>query len=368
MTSPLLLPFTFRNGVTARNRVWLAPMTNQQSHADGSLADDELRWLEKRARGGFGVIETCATHVSKDGQGWPGELGFFDDALLPGLIRLASTLAIEGALSIAQLFHGGTRSPSSLTGQRPWSASELPAVPPDVESPRAATEGDIAAVIQHFRAAALRAVHAGFTGIELHGAHGYLLCQFLSKTMNTRTDAWGGSLEGRARLIRETLRAVRRSVPPRFVVGVRLSPEDMGQATGLDLDESIDVARWLAEDGADFIHVSLWDGTRNTKKRPGEHAIPLFRAALPPNVALVAAGNVWTRADADAMLEKGADAVALGRSAIANPAWPRDAADPTWQPRRPPFTVAELRERGLSTAFAGYMRRWKGFVADEGAV
>ena len=94
-------PLTFRTGLTAPNRVVLAPMTNKQSHADGSLSDDELHWLCSRAEGGFGVVMTCASHVAKDGQGWPGELGIFDDALLPGLTRLASLIFADGLTSRA---------------------------------------------------------------------------------------------------------------------------------------------------------------------------------------------------------------------------------------------------------------------------
>lgn len=356
----LLEPFSFRNGVKARNRAWLAPLTNQQSHADGTLSEDELAWLLLRARGGFGVVETCAAHVAKDGQAWPGELGVFDDALKPGLARLGGALREAGALGVVQLFHGGLRAEASLIGGEPWSASE--GVAPDVA--RAATEADLARVIAQFRDAAVRTYEAGFAGVELHGAHGYLLCQFLSATMNRRTDGWGGALEGRARLARETLRAIRGAVPASFVVGIRLSPEDFGNARGLDLDESVTVARWLAEDGADFIHISLWDAQKNTRKRPEQHAVPLFRGALPPEVALVVAGGVWTRGEAEALLDRGATAVAVGRAAIANPDWADRVADAGWEPRRPPLTVEELRARGLSEAFAGYMRRWKGFVAD----
>jgi 2,4-dienoyl-CoA reductase-like NADH-dependent reductase (Old Yellow Enzyme family) len=236
---------TFRNGVRSRNRVWLAPMTNSQSHADGSLSDDELRWLRMRASGGFGVVETCASHVALDGQGWAGELGIFDDRLLPGLQRLASALEAGGALGIVQIFHGGVRAPSSLTGQIPWSATD--AEVPRAERPRAGTEEDLLRVIGQFKDAAVRAHSAGFAGVELHGAHGYLFGQFLG-AMNTRSDRWGGSLENRARLLREAMRAVRGAVPDRFVVGVRLSPEDYGNARGLDLDESLQVARWLAAD------------------------------------------------------------------------------------------------------------------------
>jgi len=355
-------PLIFRCGLRTRNRIWLAPMTNRQSHDDGSLSDDELSWLERRAEGGFGVIETCAAHVSRDGQGWPGELGIFDDTLMPGLTRLASAISAHGVAGIVQIFHGGLRSPSRLIGQPPWSASAYEA--PGADPARAATEEDIARAVQSFASASVRAQTAGFAGVELHGAHGYLFGQFLSATLNRRTDPWGGSLEGRARLLREATQAVRRAVSPRFAVGVRLSPEDRGNAVGLDLDESIQVARWLADDGVDFIHLSLWDATQNTRKRPSEHPVTLFRSALPGDVAIVAAGGVWTRADAESILAKGASAVALGLAGIANPDWAARVSDISWEPRRPPLTIAELRERGLNETFAGLMRNWKGFVAE----
>ena len=360
--SSVLEPLLFRNGTRARNRVWLAPMTNQQSHEDGTLSDDELAWLDMRARGGFGVVETCAAHVSVDGKAWPGELGVYADGLLPGLRKLAFVLAGHGALGVVQLFHGGLRSSRSITGVRPWSASDSDAA--GDERARPATEDDLARAVAQFRDAAARCAAAGFAGVELHGAHGFLFGQFLSVTMNKRTDAWGGSLTGRARLVRETMRAVRAAVPERFLVGVRLSPEDHGNAVGLDLDESLQLARWLCEDGADFIHLSLWDVFRNTRKRPHQHPLPLFREVIPRKVVLVAAGGVWTRGDAERVLDEGADAVAIGRAAIANPEWPLDIANSRWEPRRPPLTVAELRARGLNERFANYMRNWAGFVAE----
>jgi 2,4-dienoyl-CoA reductase-like NADH-dependent reductase (Old Yellow Enzyme family) len=269
-------------------------------------------------------------------------------------------LADAGALGVVQLFHGGERAPAAITGQPPWSAMADGARGAD--SVRPATSADIVRVISQFRDAAKRASDAGFAGVELHGAHGFLFGQFLS-AMNARIDAWGGSLDARARLIRETMRAVRSAVPRTFVVGVRLSPEDHGNARGLDLDESVQVARWLCDDGADFVHLSLWDSRENTRKRPREHAVPIFRTALPRDVALIVAGGVWTRADAESLLDIGASGIALGRAAIANPDWPLRAGDASWMPRRPPFTIAELRERGLNAKFAGYMRNWSGFVA-----
>lgn len=364
----LFEPVTFRSGARSRNRLALAPLTNGQSHPDGTLSDDELRWLLMRADGGFGVVSTCAAHVALDGQGWEGELGLHDDRLVPRLQKLATSLWDRGSLGFVQLFHGGVRAPSKVTGQQPWSASAFHEDGKSFEAPRTASEEDILRVIEQFRAAAVRTREAGFQGIELHGAHGYLLGQFLSATMNQRTDAWGGALDRRARLMREVVRAVRAAVPHPFTVGIRISPEDYGYARGLDLDENLELVRWLVDDGIDFLHVSLWEAQAMTKKRPQEHALPLFRKACGDQVRLFAAGSIWTREEAQRTLDLGADVVALGRAAIANPDWPLRAQDPAWSPRRPPLSPAELAERGVNPTFVTYLRRWKGFVGDEAPV
>ncbi|HEU4734020.1 MAG TPA: NADH:flavin oxidoreductase [Kofleriaceae bacterium] len=356
-------PLTLRSGAVVPNRIALAPLTNGQSLADGRLGDDELAWLARCADGGFGLIETCAAYVGLDGKAWDGELGVDRNEDLPGLTRLAARIRRGGALAIVQLFHGGVRATRRLSGQAVWSASTWHEDAPTFEVPRAATTDDLARVIEQFAAAARRVQLAGFDGVELHGAHGYLLSQFLSAKMNPRDDGWGGDLVGRARLIREATRAVRARVGPRFTVGVRLSLEDWGAARGLDLDESIQVARWLAEDGVDFVHASLWSSAAMTKKRPDQHPVPLLRAALPPAVCVIACGGIWTAADAIAIRERGADLIAIGRAAICNPDWPIAARTPGWEPRRPPLSPAELAERAVSPVFIGYLRKWKNFVA-----
>ncbi len=363
MTSSLFTPITFRSGAVASNRLALAPLTNQQSHDDGTLSDAERLWLERRAAGGFGLVETCAAHVSEDGKGFDGQLGVWGDHQLPGLRALAAGLAARGALGLVQLYHGGVRSPSRLIGQQPWSASSFDEAREGFERPRPATDADLERVHRDFVAAAMRARTAGFAGVELHGAHGYLFSQFLSRTMNLRSDGWGGALNNRARLLREVTRAVRAECPAPFLLGVRLSPEDFGHAHGLDLDESLQVAAWLAEDGVDYVHLSLWDVRRNTAKRPQEHAIPLFRAAVPDAVRIVVAGKIWTPADAAAQIDRGADLVALGRSAILNPDWPRRAVDPDFTPERGPLTRAQLHDRAISDAFVDYLGRFPGMVA-----
>ncbi|MEO8702366.1 MAG: NADH:flavin oxidoreductase [Kofleriaceae bacterium] len=357
-------PLTLPSGLVLPNRIALAPMTNLQSLPDGSLGDDELAFLACRADGGFGFVETCAAYVALDGKAWDGQLGFDRDALLPGLERLAARIKRAGGAAIAQLFHGGVRATQRLTGEQVWSASTWTEDGKAFEVPRVGTIADIERVIVQFSDAAVRAERAGFDGIELHAAHGYLLSQFLSATMNPRTDGWGGDLDGRARLVREVLAACRQRTRADFTIGVRLSLEDYGHARGMDLDDNIEVARQRSIDGADFIHVSLWDAAAMTKKRPDEHAIPLVRKALHEQCAVFTAGSVWTPAEASSLLERGADVVALGRAAILNPAWPQHAREPGWEPVRPPMTRAALLERAVSPVFAQYLSRWKNFVAD----
>lgn len=358
---PLLQPLELRPGLSVKNRVWLAPLTNMQSHADGTLGNDELHFLAGRADGGFGLLETCAAYVAPEGKAWAGELGVHNNEMVPGLTRLAARIHQSGALAAVQLFHGGLRANPSVSGAESWSASAYQEG--SAPTARAGTEVDIENVINAFAQAAQRCAMAGFDAVELHGAHGYLLSQFLSTVYNQRTDRWGGSLENRARLIRDVVRAVKAAAPG-LVCMVRLSPEDFGQAKGLDLDETIQVARWLAEDGMDILHLSLWQCALNTTKQPDAHPTTLFRAALGPAMRIVVAGKIWTRADGEAQLALGADAVALGRAAIANPDWPQRAHGSALAIRQPPLSVAELNDRGLSLTFANYMRNWKGFVVD----
>ena len=356
-------PLTLRSGVVLPNRVALAAMTNGQSQADGLLGDDELHWLESRALGGYGLVTTCAAYVARDGKAWDGELGVDRDECLPGLTRLASAIKKHGSVGMVQLFHGGVRATQRLTGEHVWSASTWREDAPEFETPRVASEADILRTIEAFAAAAERCEKAGFQGVELHGAHGYLITQFLSSATNTRTDAWGGDNAGRARFAREIMRAVKQRTSDQFSVGIRLSLEHGGHAKGLDLDESLQVASWLAEDGADFIHASLWRAQSFTRKRPSEHPITLVRAALPREVALIVAGNVWTYEDAELAMERGADVVALARPAIANPEWPK-LAKPGFVPNTLPRSAAELAALGISPTFLGYLRGFKGVVAD----
>lgn len=366
MKNPLFQSFHFGNtDKIAYNRIALAPMTNKQSNMDGTLGDDEFQWLIRRAENDFGIIFTCAVHVQKDGQGWEGELGNFDNNHIPGLTKLVSGIKSHRCLAIMQLYHGGGRSPQHLIDTQPWSASDYLFEIKNHKIPiRGATEYDIQTIIQSFTKAAIRAYHAGFDGVELHAAHGYLLHQFLSTHTNTRTDQWGGNLENRARIITEILKATRLHLPPFFLVGVRISPEDKYDYQGIDFDDSLNLSQLLIANGADFLDISTWDTKKQPNKYPdsGKPIITWFRERLSSEIPLFVAGNIWTPQNAVDAIDAGADFVSIGKAAIGNPNWPKLAFSINNNVLYPPYSTQHLQKSGLGNAFIHYMKKWENFV------
>lgn len=345
--------FVLRCGLRVEGRVAMAPLTNLQSALDGALGDDELHWLVRRAQDGFPWISTCAAFVSVEGKAWPGQLGIATDEHLPGLKTLAAALAEHGSTAVVQLHHGGAK--AELAPQ-PLSTA-------DIDGSRAATEADISRVIGDFVAAARRAEIAGFAGVEIHGANGYLFTQFLAPEDNPRTDGYGGDLVGRARFLRETVRAVRAAVAPGFAVGVRLSPVDTWARRGLVLADSLQVARWLVDDGIDFMHLSLRDASGPP---PFEDDAPVIvsamREALPDDVAIFTAGGISDRANALRALSAGADFAVLGRASIVHPDWPAASKAPDFEPIQPPWSPSHLRSVDVGETFVGYLSRFPGMV------
>lgn len=356
----LFAPLSFRRGPAMKNRFMLAPLTNCQSHADGTLSDAEYNWLTHRATGGFGLVMTCAAHVQRAGQGFPGQLGAFSDDHLPGLARLAAGIKAGGAISAVQLHHAGIRAPADLIGERPRGPSE------DKETnARALTEGEVEALIEDFVAAAVRCEKAGFDGVEIHGAHGYILCAFLSPELNRRSDRFGGALENRARIVLDIIAGIRARTRPDFQLGLRLSPERFG----LKFAEQREVARMVLATGAlDYLDMSLWD----VFKAPVEAEFatkPLIDwfADLPRGeTRLGVAGKLTNAADCRRVLDHGADFALIGRGAILHHDFPkRIAADADFRAIQLPVTRAYLANERLSPTFIDYMNNWKGFVAAE---
>ena len=357
MTSPLE-PLTFSHGPQSANRLMLAPLTNLQSHDDGSCSADELRWLTMRAPGGFGIVSTCAAHVDPGGKGFPGQLGCFDDRLLPGLTELATGLSGPGAVGLVQLHHAGRRSPAELIDGQPVAPCDDPET-----GARALTTAEVEGVVESFAAGAVRAQQAGFAGVELHAAHDYLICEFLSAELNSRTDAYGGSPENRARLLFEIIAEVRRRCGENLLLAVRLSPEGFGQRTG----DVIEVFDRLVDCGeVDLIDLSLWDSFKAPLEEGlGDSLLGLFAERPRGEVRLAAAGHLRDGATVAAVLEAGADVAALGRFGITNHDVPRlIEADPAAAMREYPVPRDVLDAEGVGPAFIDYLTSWPGFVGD----
>jgi 2,4-dienoyl-CoA reductase-like NADH-dependent reductase (Old Yellow Enzyme family) len=357
--SELFESLTLAHGPALKNRFVLAPLTNLQSHPDGTLSDDEFTWLTYRAKGGFALTMTCAAHVQRIGQGFPGQLGVFGDEHLPGLTRLAAKIREYGSIAVAQLHHAGMRSPKDLIG-------EAPVCPSDNEEfgARALTLAEVEGLRDDFIAAAVRCEAAGFQGVELHGAHGYILAQFLSSEVNQRTDRYGGSLQNRARIVHEIIDGVRARTGPDFSLGLRLSPERFG----LKLAEIVQVAREILGDGKiDYLDLSLWDYAKEPVEDEfkGRSLMSYFAELPRGQVRVGCAGKVMTPDDARRCLEQGMDYVLLGRAAILHHDYPRLlAADAAFTPIRTPVTAEHLAAEGLSPTFVKYMQSWKGFVVE----
>ena len=358
--SKLLEPLSFTRGPDMKNRFMLAPLTNLQSHVDGVLSDEEFKWLTMRAAGGFGLTMTCAAQVQAIGQGFPGQLGVFSDVHLPGLTRLAAKIKSQGSVAICQLHHAGMRSPAELIGTTPVCPSDN-----EETGARALTTMEVEQLVSDFVAAAVRAENAGFDGVEIHGAHGYILCQFLSSEINRRDDRYGGSLENRSRIFFEILDGVREQCRPDFMLGVRLSPERFG----LELPEIlIVVQRLMDENQIDFLDMSLW----NVFKEPidedmqGRSLMSYFTELDRGDVRLGVAGKIRTPAEAEQTIAAGVDWIMLGRAAILHHDFPlRYESNRNFTPVKIPVPVDYLHREGLSDKFVGYMNNWKGFVAEE---
>ncbi len=356
MTNPGT-PLTFAHGPEWANRFALAPLTNTQSHADGTLSDDEYRWLEARGRGGFGLVMTCATYVAPAGQAWAGQLGISDDRHLPGLTRLADGLRATGARSSVQLHHGGRRADPALSGrpnQCPWDDPEKSSV--------AMSTAEVEEAVGDFVAAAVRAETAGFDGVEVHGAHGYLVCQFLDARHNQREDRYGGSLDNRARMLMEILEGIRAATGPDFQLGLRLTPE----GNGITLPEGREVARRVLASGLlDYLDMSLWDVFMAPRGGHDGLLIDHFTDLPRGETRLGVAGKVLSAADAAWCLEKGADFVSVGMGAIVHHDFAeRSVADAGFTSLAHPVTREHLAAEAVSPTFVDYLAAgWDGFVA-----
>jgi 2,4-dienoyl-CoA reductase-like NADH-dependent reductase (Old Yellow Enzyme family) len=353
-------PLSFASGHTMINRFMLAPMTNSQSGEDGILSDDEFNWLVKRAEGGFGIVCTCAAHVDFLGKGFPGQLGIYDDNQIPGHQKLAKGIKSYGSLALIQLHHAGMRSPEKLIGEAPLCPSA-----DEKTGARAMTLDMVVALRESFIAAAVRAQKSGYDGVQIHGAHSYILGQFLSADINRRTDIYGGRFKNRARLIHEIVTGVRKACGANFIVSLRLSPERFG----MDINEIRQLCLDLdAAEELDFLDISLWDVFKmpEDEKYKDQSLLAHFTSLDLKYSRLTVAGKISDAKDVQEILNSKIDFVSIGKSAILHYNFPKLVAEnENFKAQKTPVSREYLDEQGLGEKFKDYMSKWPGFVAEE---
>lgn len=326
---PLFEPLVLSNGISLKNRLVMAPMTNFASNnEDGTVTDEELSYYKRRI-GGVSMVVTAVAYVTPEGKGFHGEIGADNDIQIPGLARLADTIKSQGAKAILQIFHGGKLcSPELIPNGDLVSASAVPSEEQDNTGekpvPRALEEAEIENIIHQFGEATRRAIEAGFDGVEIHGANGYLIQQFFSPYSNRRTDRWGGSLEKRLTfplaVIDEVKKAVAANAKAPFIVGYRFSPEEP-ETPGITMAETLELVDVLAQQDLQYIHVSLTDyrskprrGADNTRSR-----LEIIQEKAANRVPVIGVGAIYSADEAVEALQSGVALVSLGRILIMDP-------------------------------------------------
>jgi 2,4-dienoyl-CoA reductase (NADPH2) len=328
--SRLFQSFAFKKGLILRNRAVMAPMTTWSANPDGTISDQEEAYYRARANG-VGMVVTGCTHVTPDGIGFTDEFASHDDRFIPSLRRLSAAAKSGGAAAILQIFHAGNKAvPHLVPDGRVVSASAL-TVPPgqfnDSEvTSHALTQEEIEGIITSFGEATRRAIEAGFDGVELHGAHGFLIQNFFSPLFNQRDDEWGGSLENRMRfplaVVREAQRVIAEHAKRPFLLGYRISPEESGEG-GLRIGDTYVLIDQLIDAGVDYLHASLFD-IPNAKPvdYAGEYtSAELMVEHVGDRIPLMAAGLIRTPGDAEKALTTGLSLVAIGQGLVMNPTW-----------------------------------------------
>jgi len=342
MDALLFSPLTLRE-LTLRNRVVLSPMLTY-SATNGYTNDTHLAHLAKFAVGGAGLVMVESTKIDPRGCSTPRDLGLWKDDFVPGMRRIVELVKRYGAACGIQLGHSGRKARRSVPWEgrvplrdypgvdhgEPWELIAPSAIAHDgtYEAPREMTPADVAEIVETWSQGARRAHAAGFDVMEIHGAHGYLIHQFLSATANRRTDRYGGSLENRMRFAVEVVRGVRRNWPEDKPLFLRVSAVD---ETGWTIDDSVALARALGENGVDVIDCSaggMSDAQPALNPVRYGYQVPYAQAIRHGSgVKTMAVGMIVHADQAEDILRAGAaDLVALGREFLVNPNWPLDAA------------------------------------------
>lgn len=310
-----------------RNRIVCSPLTTNLGTDEGLSTARHLEFWRARARGGAGLVILDSAFPERRGKGFLSQVGCHSDETVPALRSIATVLRSEGAASALQIEHSGAQTTSLISGERPVAPSPVPD-PRHGEMPHVLTGAEIASVIESFAQAARRIKEAGFDAVEIHGAHGYLVHQFLSPYFNHRGDEYGGDTLARTRFAREILARVRELVGADFPILFRISARD-GLEGGLELEETLRICQILVEHGVDVLDVSAGVGATSHIMGPpaGTEQGPLVefahRVKQTVSVPVITVGRILDPSLAESIVATGrADLVAFGRALIADPDWP----------------------------------------------
>lgn len=339
--SSLFSPITLR-GLEIRNRVWLAPMCQYQvTEHDGVPRDWHQVHYGARATGGFGLMVAEATAVSPEGRISPNCTGLWNEEQVRAWRHITDFAHRQGTPMGIQLNHAGRKAstypwlPDYPSGTQPIAEGGWPTVGPSAIAmagqgvPRALELSEIVGIIEDFAAAAERAVRAGFDTVEIHGAHGYLLHQFLTPLANQREDAYGGSFDNRTRLIREVVSAVRAVIPESMPLLVRLSATDWIEGhPSWDPDQTVALVARLKELGVDAVDISTGGAApARIVLSPGYQVPFARRVKAETGLPTSAVGLITTPHQAEKLIDAGdADIITIGRAALREPSWPLRAA------------------------------------------
>ena len=316
--------------MTVKNRIVMPAMGTDFGTQDGFVSPKLVDYYEERAKGGVGLIIVENTSVDYPrGKAMPNQISIDHDKYLEGLSGLARAIKRGGSRSAIQLEHGGRDTNSAITGQQPVgpSASLSQAGEPVKEL----SVAEIEELVERHVEAAVRAKKAGFDGVEIHGANGHLLAQFLCPGLNQRGDQYGGSLENRARFLLEVIRACRAAVGPDYPLWCRINAAEYGIEPAIDYAQAAQVACWAEEAGVDAVNVSAYGyGAQFAILCPGVPGLHLMGAAQVKrnvSVPVIAVGRILPELGEWALREGIVDMVAMGRALIADPYLPKKAAE-----------------------------------------
>ncbi|OWR27353.1 NADH-dependent flavin oxidoreductase [Saccharibacillus sp. O23] len=310
------------DGIKLQNRIVLAPMTHSSSNPDLSVSDAELSYYERRTDK-LGLAITAVAHVMPGGIGFQNQFAAFGEENLPGLTKLAASLKKGGAKAVLQIFHAGIQGPRALVPNGDVvgpSAIELK----DGSQSRELTNEEIESIVTDFGSATKLAIRAGFDGVEIHGANGYLIQQFFSGWSNRRQDKWGGSVEARLTfplaVVDEVQRAAAEGTKEPFIVGYRFSPEEP-QEEGLTMEHTFALIKALNDKNLSYLHVSLMEYASKPRRGGDLNRTRLEQIVEAASAPVIGVGSVHTPEQAVEAIELGAAMVALGRELIVEPDW-----------------------------------------------